>query len=206
MIIELVFPVSGHSVATDHAYHLYSALSAAVPRFHDSDGLVRFATVSGIAIECGRLQLGPHSQLAVRLPQDEVRIALPLAGKRLPIGDGWVRLGVPAVRTLEPAPAVIARIVTFKNAENPSDFLATARAKLADLGVSGEPQLPIHIAGPRAGEPKRRVVRIKDATITGYSLLVSGLSPSDSIRLQESGIGGRTRIGCGFFTPARQGQ
>ncbi len=204
MTVDLVFPVTGTSLATDHAYHLYSALAGLVPNFHEAEGSLRFASITGTAVSGGRLELGPHSQLTVRLPQDKIRTALPLAGRRLSIGDALVRLGVPGVRTLVPAPTLVARIVTFKNAEDPDAFLTTARAKLAELGVSGEPQLPIHIEGPRAGEPKRRVVRIKDVTITGYALLVSELSSTDSVRLQECGLGGRTRIGCGFFTPAKE--
>jgi CRISPR-associated protein Cas6 len=58
--------------------------------------------------------------------------------------------------------------------------------------------------GERAGEPKRRVVRIKGVAITGYSLLVTELSAADSIKLQESGLGGRRHLGCGFFVPAKR--
>jgi len=112
---------------------------------------------------------------------------------------------VPAVRTLTPAPAVIARLVTFKNADTPDQFLATARTRLRESGVAGEPQLPIHLDGTRAGEPKRRVVRIKGVVITGYALVVAELSAADSLKLQESGLGGRTRMGCGFFLPAKEG-
>jgi CRISPR-associated protein Cas6 len=201
--VDLVFPASGTSVPTDHAYHLYAALSHVVPQFHDAAARLRFAPITGVAVPEGRLELGAHSQLTVRLPDDAVKFALPLAGKRLQVGDGWVRLGVPAVRTLVPAPALVARIVTFKNADTPEQFLATARAKLAELGVSGEPQLPIHTEGPRAGEPKRRVLRVKDAIIPGYALLVTELDATDSLKLQEEGLGGRTSMGCGFFTPAK---
>jgi len=204
--VDLVFSATGAYLPTDHAYHLYAALSHVVPQFHDASARLRFAPITGVAVPEGRLELGAHSQLTVRLSDDAVKLALPLAGKRLQIGDGWVRLGVPAVRTLMPAPALVARIVTFKNADTPEQFLTIARAKLADLGVSGEPQLPIHTEGPRAGEPKRRVVRVKGATITGYALLVSELSAADSLKLQEEGLGGRTSVGCGFFTPAKGAQ
>ena len=199
MIVELVFPASGPLLPTDHAYPLYAALSGLVPQFHVEQSPLRFAPITGIANPGGQLQLGPHSCLRVRLPDDSIKLALPLAGKKLVIGESTVRLGVPAVRTLVPAPAVVARIVTFKNADTPEQFLNTARTKLAELGVTGEPQLPIHLEGERSGEPKRRVIRIKDVTIVGYSLLVSELSAADSITLQERGLGGRTHMGCGFF-------
>lgn len=93
--------------------------------------------------------------------------------------------------------------MTFKNAVTPEQFLMTARVKLAELGISGEPSLPIHLEGDRAGEPKRRVARIKGAAIVGYSLLVSELNAADSLTLQERGLGGRTHLGCGFFSPLR---
>jgi CRISPR-associated protein Cas6 len=203
MTVDLVFPATGAHLPTDHAYHLYAALSHVVPQFHDAAVRLRFAPITGVAVPEGRLELGAHSHLTVRLADDAVKLALPLAGKRLQIGDGWVRLGVPAVRTLVPAPALVARIVTFKNSDTPEQFLTTARTKLTELGVSGEPQLPIHTDGPRAGEPKRRVVRVKGAAIPGYALLVSELSAPDSLKLQEEGLGGRTRVGCGFFTAAK---
>ena len=205
VIVDLVFPVSGALLPTDHAYPLYAALSALVPAFHADETPLRFAPISGIGQSDGMLQVGPNSCLRVRLPDDHVRLALPLAGKRLTVGGNWVRMGVPTVRTLVEAPVLVARMVTFKNADTPEQFLATARKKLTELGIQGEPSLPIHMDGDRAGEPKRRVVRVKGAVIVGYSLLVSELSASNSLTLQGQGLGGRTRLGCGFFTPAKAG-
>jgi CRISPR-associated protein Cas6 len=201
--LELVFPAVGTTLPTDHAYPLYAALSVIVPAFHADDAQLRFAPISGVGQPDGTLRVGPHSCLRVRLPDDSIRFALPLAGKQLDIAGSRVRLGVPSVRTLAAAPAVVARLVTFKNADTPEQFLTTARAKLTELGITGEPSLPIHLDGDRAGEPKRRVTRIKGAAIVGYSLLVGELTAADSLTLQERGLGGRTRLGCGFFVPAK---
>ena len=204
MTLELVFPALGTSLPTDHLYALYAALSRVVPEFHDDDSPLRFAPITGGATPDGLLHIMDHSCLRVRLPDDSVRLALPLAGKRLAVGDVTVRLGVPSVRTLIASPSLIARLVTFKHANTPEQFLATARAKLVDLGLAGEPQLPIHRDGDRIGEPKRRVVRVKGVIIPGYSLIVASLSVPDSLTLQQSGLGGRTSLGCGFFEPLRE--
>jgi CRISPR-associated protein Cas6 len=201
--LELVFPVIGTTLPTDHSYPLYAALSVIVPAFHAAEAQLRFAPISGVGQSDGTLKVGPHSCLRVRLPDDSIRFALPLAGKQLDIAGSRVRLGVPSVRTLVAAPAVVARLVTFKNADTPEQFLTIARAKLSELDITGEPSLPIHLNGDRAGEPKRRVVRIKGAAIVGYSLLVSELTAADALTLQEHGLGGRTQLGCGFFVPAR---
>ena len=205
MKVDLVFPVKGTNLAIDHAYPLYAALSGLVPAFHSESTSLRFAPISGIGQPDGRLQITSSSCLRVRLSDDEVRIALPLAGKRLDIAGSYVRLGVPSIRTLEEGSVLSARLVTFKNADTPEKFLATARTKLAEHGVAGEPSLPIHLDGNRAGEPKRRVIRIKDVVIVGYSMLVSDLSGPDSLVLQERGLGGRTHLACGFFSPVKAG-
>ncbi len=203
MKVELVFAAKGTIIPTDHAYPLYAALTSLVPAFHTADSPLRFSPISGVGQPDGTLRFSPHSCLRVRIPDDQVRLALPLAGKRIDVAGSWVRLGVPAIRTLVAASAVIARVVTFKNADTPEQFLTTARTKLAELGVAGEPSLPIHLDGERSGEPKRRVVRIKGAAIVGYSLLVNELSAVDSLTLQERGLGGRSHLGCGFFDPAK---
>jgi hypothetical protein len=45
--VDLVFPVSGESLPTDHAYLLYSALSHAIRDFHVEDGGIRFSPING---------------------------------------------------------------------------------------------------------------------------------------------------------------
>jgi hypothetical protein len=37
--------------------------------------------------------------------------------------------------------------------------------------------------------------------VTGYSLMLDGLSPADSLRVLEAGLGRHRRLGCGLFVP-----
>lgn len=203
-MVDLVFPVRGESVQTDHAYPLYGALSGAVPAFHDPQQPLRFAPLTGTRGDAGRLQLAAWSRLRVRLTADAIPTVLPLAGKALDVAGARVSLGPPSVEALVPAAALESWMVTFKNGEDPDTFLATARAKLTELGIAGEPAVRAFESGPRADEPRRRVIRVSGVAIVGYALLVSGLTAEESIRLQKSGLGGRTKIGCGFFLPARE--
>jgi len=205
-MLEMVFPVRGGCISIDHHYSLYAALSAIVPQFHEAARQLRFSTITGESDNNGQLRLTDHSCLRVRVPDDSIRLVLPLAGKRLDVMADALRLGVPSVRTLVPAPSLFARLVTFKNAVTHESFLDTARTKLAELGVMGEPQLPIHLDGERAGEPRRKIIRTKGVAIVGYSLIVAELSAEDSLTLQERGLGGRTQMGCGFFSPMKEGR
>jgi CRISPR-associated protein Cas6 len=204
MTVDLLFPVHGDSVPTDHAYALYAALSGAVPAFHDPASPLRFAPLTGGRGGPGRLLLNRHSALRVRLPSDALPTVLPLAGTKLDVAGSAIRLGPPSVHTLVPAASLESWLVTFKNSREPDRFLDAARAKLAELGVTGTPTPRAIPAGPRAGEPRRRVVRVQGKAIVGYALLVTGLSAPDALRLQEHGLGGRTKLGCGFFLPARE--
>ena len=151
----------------------------------------------------------------MRLPQDRIGEVLALAGKRLELGEGFVRLGVPAVTPLVPAATLAARTVVVKHAQPkgesaPPDlgrFLDVVRRKLEAAGIAGAVAVPFRMTNKRDGrpEPCRRVVRVKGKAIVGYAVTVTGLTAADSLRLQAEGLGGRLRLGCGFFLPVRPG-
>jgi CRISPR-associated protein Cas6 len=219
--LDLLFPVRGGVIPADHTYTLYGAISRIAPKFHDKNAGLRFLPLNGIPAGPRQLQLTDRTRLRVRVPGDSVRLALPLAGKSLDLNGSSIRLGVPSIATLNPAPALHARIVSFKmswqsphettkNVERPNlsnlpttlqaatmpdKYLDAVRRRLAALGIDGEPTLPLILTGARAGQPCRRVLRIKGRAIVGYSLIVSGLSAEHSLRLQELGLGGRSPWG-----------
>lgn len=115
---------------------------------------------------------------------------------------------MPEVYPLEPAPVLAARVATVKLAAGgvpePAACAASWRKSLAKLGIAGEVGTPTRRDGDRVGQPVRRVVRVKEKAIVGYAVVVTGLSAEDSVRPQELGLGGRTRLRCGFLLPARQ--
>jgi CRISPR-associated protein Cas6 len=201
MQIEAMFPVRGELIPADHAYLLYSALSRCVREFHDETANVRFAPINGPRGGAGTVRLGGRSFLHVRLPAERIALVLPLAGQTLELGAHRVTLRPPTVLPIVPAPTLAARVVTYKNATDPEQFLATTRWKLDEIGIAGEPGIPVIERGERMGQPRRRIVRIKGRRIVGYALQVAGLTADESVRLQELGLGGRGRLGCGYFLP-----
>ncbi len=204
--VDLLFPVIGSRLPTDHNYALYSALSRWVPCLHDGSVEFGLAPVTGPYVGNGFLQVD-HSQsrLRLRLSAADVPKVLPLAGKELGVMGRRIRLGAPQIQALHPAPLLIARMVAIKNATDPDTFLGSARRQLDELGIGGGLRVPEHRGRDGRAEPARRVLRIKTACIVGYSLLAERLKPDESLRLQESGLGGRRHLGCGVFVPARDG-
>ena len=134
--------------------------------------------------------LSPASRLIVRTPDDRIREFLKLAGKTLEVDGHRLRMGVPEVRALRPAAALYARLVTIKGFMESEQFLDAARRQLETMGSMAKLEL---------GE--RRTFRVKDKQVVGFEMFATELSAEDSIKLQEVGIGGRRRMGCGVFVP-----
>jgi CRISPR-associated protein Cas6 len=182
---------------------LKASLSSLVREFHDESADLRFELIHGEPHGRGTIHLTPRSRLRIRVPADRIPLVLPLAGRELTLGDHRVKLLMPTVAPLVPAPTLAARMVTFKNSTEPEQFLSVARWKLDELEIQGEPSIPLLLQGERAGQPRRVVFRIKGKQIVGFAMCVEGLTADESIRLQEKGLGGRCRLGCGFFHPVQ---
>ena len=140
----------------------------------------------------GRLLLGPRARFGLRLPAALIPKVLALAGKRLIIGGDTLRVGVPHVQALRPAPVLAARLVTTRNGQDEGRFDREIARQLSALGIAAS-----------AIRGRRRIVRIKDKTVVGYGVRVAGLNAAESLRLQEHGLGGRRKMGCGVFVPVR---
>jgi CRISPR-associated endonuclease/helicase Cas3 len=190
--VELKFPFEGHVFPSDHGYGLYGAISRIVPEAHGANWLA-IETIPGTARGNGVTQLDQEASLKIRIPQDHVPLMLKLAGKRLDVDGHAIRLGAPQIFLLKPAAALYARVVTIKGFTEPEPFLGAVCRKLDELGVKGEP-----VVGPR------RVVKVSQHTIIGFGLTIHELSDEGSIILQEQGLGGRRRMGCGIFFPITQ--
>jgi CRISPR-associated protein Cas6 len=209
--IDLAFAVVGTSpVPADHGYHLYAAISRALPAIHEPNG-IGIHPIRGRQIGDRQMQLCDWSRLTIRVAADRIAEFLPLAGKQLNLAGRTLRVGVPQVLALTPAPALRSRLVTIKVSAGddqpigPPDadsFLAAARRQLDALGIAPEAQLTIPT---RDSRPLRRTLRIKDKEVVGYELLIEALTTDESLTLQSHGLGGRRHMGCGILVPSGSG-
>jgi len=190
--IDVAFPLRGDSLPVDHGYGLYATLSripVTGPWLHQTDR-VAVHPVRGHYTGNGLLKLTTHSRLRLRLPAASLPHALPLAGKNVEIDGHRLHIGVPQTTLLSPTTALYAHRVTTRNGQDEERFDNEIRHQLETLGIQG-----------KATRGQRRVFRIKGKTVVGHTLLVSELTAEESIRLQEAGLGGRRKMGCGVFVP-----
>lgn len=196
-IVELTFSIVGSNLPADHGYGLYSALIQQQQSIREQPWL-QLQTISGIPNHQGIILLGKGSKLRLRLPLDKLPLILPLAGQRLTIGSHAIHLGIPQIHTLQPADHLKARIVIIKGYTEPSPFLEAAHRQLHALGIQADIGIPLDAEGKH----DRKTIKIQSYSVVGFGLHVWGLSEADSLRLQEVGIGGKRRMGCGVFLPA----
>jgi len=199
--VDLFFHVVGETVPIDHGYALYGAICKTMEEAPGTESWLHAAEdiglipIRGTASGDHRLILNRDARFGLRLPASEIPRALPLAGRRLRIGNTTVRVGAVTTEPLIPAAALYARIVTTRNGEEPARFDAEIARQLTALGVRG-----------KAERGRRRIITISNKRVVGHELLVTELTAEESILLQENGLGGRRKMGAGVFVPVSAGQ
>jgi CRISPR-associated protein Cas6 len=196
--LDLSFVLVGKTIPLDHGYSLLSALSRIVPALH-GDRRIGVHPIRGRQTAPRVLRLTDGSRLKIRLPSEEIAPYIAVAGLELDLEGHHVRVGIPRVESLTPSANLAARLVTFHHAMDPTAFEADVRRELTRMEISGTAQLVPATRAKFEGQPLRRVIRVKERRVIGYALRVFGLTAEESIRLQEDGLGGRRRMGCGVF-------
>lgn len=208
--VDISFKVTGSEIPVDHGYALYSAISHIIPSIHANKD-VGVHPISGLLIGKRLLRITDKSRLVLRTGSEHIRDMIRLSGKRLIVEGYELSVGLPSTMMLRPATIVRSRIVVIKGFLDVEPFLGACRKQLNEMGVDGQVNVPVRLMpepveyGMGQRSPFiRRTLRIHDKVIVGYAVEVRDLSAQDSIRLQERGLGGRRRFGCGIFVPVKE--
>lgn len=187
-VVDMVFPLEGHSLPRDAAPALQAALQREMP-WLDQEPLAGIHPLKLVPGTDAEALLSQRTRLLLRLPRERFDAAAGLAGRTLQLGDQAVTLGQPHARELLPhrtlyAYAVAAEVddeIAFMQAMN-SELLALAVRSQVICGLRQQHAWP-------AG------------ALTTFSLMLHGLTASDSLRLQALGLGQHRLLGCGIFVP-----
>jgi len=199
-VIDLAFPIKGEFISIDHGYGLFSALCRVVPSLH-GDTKVGVHPIRGEFRKPGVLGLITASRLRLRLASEELAPYIPLCGANLEVDGYPLQIQNPVVETLQPVGSLASRLVTFRGSLTPDQAEAQARKALLDLEIAATPMLVPSPHPKHPGEPIRRVLQISGKRVVGYAMRVVGLTEDEALKLQEIGLGGRRRMGCGVFVP-----
>lgn len=185
-IVDLVFALSGHSVADDYADLLWQGLRAHLPWLETDTGAA-VHPLSRTSPGEGERYISKRSQLALRLERHRIAAARGLSGARLDLG-GPVEVGAAGERELTAVKVLYSRFVQVGIADEVA-FLAECRRQLGVLGIERA-----HLVAGKACS-----MRAGGQVVQGFSLMLHGLGAEDSLRLQRAGLGEDRKRGCGIF-------
>lgn len=199
-LVQVDFPlVVGDRLSSLHAYSVYSALKSREP-WLEQNPTVLINSIAGKKLYDKQIETHCNSKLQLRVPISFASRLYALAGVRLSVGQGSICLQAPTIKPIDQKQSLYSRIVTInlrdlKDALLPPElFLAAAQRQFGNLDIRGKLSLVLE-----RDEPKRGVVKVKKNFIPGYAVEVKDLDGVSSLKLQQFGLGGKQKMGCGWF-------
>lgn len=186
-VVDVVFGLQGGPLALDYADLLWRAVQGRLPWLADEPG-AGIHPLAGVSAGDAEIYLTRRARLTLRLPRHRVAAAEALSGSRLALGEG-VLVGASTVKHLSQITTLYSPFVTVGLADEAA-FQAACQAALAADGISAR-----LVCG------KAHVGRGGGSEWHGFSLMLFGLSIENSLRVQQQGLGGERKRGCGIFVP-----
>lgn len=188
LALDVVFGLAGRSVPAEHAFALAQAVVAWLPWLggEPAAGVHRLRTAP---TGYGMALLAHRAKLVLRVPRPRLSEALALAGRSLDVGGTELAVGSGVVRPLKPWATLHAGQVAA-GAGDEAAFQEEVREWLGARALDCE-----FITG------RQRTVRTPEREIVGFSVVLHGLRPAASLRVQDEGMGAHRLLGCGIFVP-----
>ena len=198
-IVDVNFKIKCTHLPLDHAHDLSSAIIAEMPWVAE-DQQVGIHLIHGAESGNGWIRpTGPDELIypsrrtlfSIRTPKQRVPDVEQLAGKTIVIGDIPVELSKPSIRGLSKITTIFARYVLAQQIEDEDAFLQ----EMADLLTQKQ------ITPKKMMSGRGTLMRFPDGDRSARSLMIDGIEVTESVRLQQEGLGSGRKIGCGIFLP-----
>jgi CRISPR-associated protein Cas6 len=185
-MIDMVFEISGETLPKSYPYALWDELARIIPQLgeNESVGVIPLR----MAESKEGMLLPKRAKLVLRLPLELTKVVSILTQRQLQVAGSEMQLGACKTRPIQHYPTLHAHLVT--GAEDEIAFVAEMESALAAMEVKAS-----LICG------QRHSLKDKAREIKGYSLVLHGLTPEGSLRVQYAGLGKERRFGCGIFVP-----
>ena len=182
-MVDVAFPVEGATLPGDYRFALAETLERALPWLATSPaaGVHRLNLVGNAG---NTAMVSRRTRLVLRVPRDRAADAAALAGTELSVAGHHLRVGAAHPRELQHHATLFAHVVA--GGEDELGFMQAVDAELQSLGVQCRAICGLHHL-------------LEGGRLAGYSLMLDGLSPGQSLTMLEAGVGGHRRLGCGLF-------
>jgi CRISPR-associated protein Cas6 len=200
-VVDLTFRIRCASLPVDHAYALYEALAPLIPWLaHETGAGIHPIHVAESAHGWMRpekpndlLHLAHRTRLVLRLPATRLEDARNLTGHTVMVAGHELRIYKADVRPLSAGTSLFARRVVIREDEEEQEFVHRMYAELQETGIYAKKLLP----------GKEHQIRTPSGIIRVHLLSVEGMSVTESLLLQRTGLGPYRYLGCGIFIPQK---
>ncbi|WP_456444411.1 type I-MYXAN CRISPR-associated protein Cas6/Cmx6 [Thiolapillus sp.] len=203
-VLDLAFSMQCRQLPVDHLHELSRALEQALPGMREKCIAVHEIHIAGSQNGWERPDpsLGQHlmpsrrTRMHLRVPAPMAdEIADRLLGVTLDIDGCELTLGKAKKKPLSSHDTLYARHVLMQNDEWKDENLFLQRMA-EELGRQG-----IRIRKALCGKGSQ--INTPEGPLHTRSLMIADLKPSDSLRLQQEGLGEHQHLGCGIFLPMK---
>ncbi|BAO45374.1 type I-MYXAN CRISPR-associated protein Cas6/Cmx6 [Thiolapillus brandeum] len=202
--VDLAFSMQCRQLPVDHLHPLSQALAQVLPQMRDNRIAVHEIHIAGSQNGWERpdpsqgqhLMPSRRTRMTLRVPADHaVEVANKLQGITLDIDGCELTLGKAKAKPLSSHDTLYARHVVMLDDEWDDENLFLQR--MAEELDRQDIQIRKALCG------KGSHIATPNGPLHTRSLMIADLSPSDSLRLQQQGLGEHQHLGCGIFLPMK---
>lgn len=188
-VLDIQFDLPAGEIPADHGHPLHAALIGQLPWLSEIPAAGIHPVHGAPSGRNDNLVVNRRVKLVLRLPVERLEDARALVGKRIDPGAGELVIGGMKEKRLTPFATLYSHFVSL-GLDDELEFLAEARGQLEKMGIH---------CGLIPG--KKRKMHLPEGEISGFSLMLHDVSPLESLRVQEEGLGLYRGFGCGIFIP-----
>lgn len=198
-IVDVNFKIKCSHLPLDHAHQLSSAVIQELPWIAEHD-LVGIHLIHGAESGNGWIRPTNPNELiypsrrtlfTIRTPQERIEDVKRLDGKSISFCDVSIEFSKPSIRKLSKLTTIFARHVLANQVEDENAFLNEMVELLAKKNIRPKKMVSGRVT----------TMKFPGQTLSARSLMIDGLEVTESVRLQQDGLGSGRKFGCGIFLP-----
>ncbi len=199
-VVDLLFKIECKSLPLDHGFVLSEQILRHIPWIQDEP----HAAIHQIHVaesangwmrpensETEVLYVSRRTKMIIRLPSTRLEDIKELSGKTLDIDGHALKVGGFTTRKLSRLTTIFARYMDTQGIEDENQFLQNMHQQLLDKNIKVKKMLSGKLASHKTDQ----------GVLMTRKLMVSDLDVTESILLQEQGLGDKQLLGMGVFMP-----
>lgn len=198
-VLDLSFKIKCRMLPVDHAWLLRDAMTKKMPwLLEEKKTAIHQIHISESANGWERpeeqIHLSRRTRLRIRVPHHRIEDTLLLTGQAISVAGNELIFGEPEILRLSPLTTLVSRYVPLEAEQSDENhFLSSVYEHFQQMGVSPGKML--------CG--KMHSFSTPEGNILTRSLMVSDITPAQSVILQENGLGEHQLMGLGIFIPQK---